>query len=90
MILVPMTVAVSDVSVPMGVASGDLTLSAEISLKYAMDSLDRYDGALEFTPSSEAQVIPTANKSVLENITIKPIPNNYGLITWNGSTLTVS
>ena len=25
-----------------------------------------------------------------DDVTIKPIPQNYGLITWNGSFLTVS
>lgn len=49
-----------------------------------------YEGAAEFTPSETAQVIPTAGSVVLSNITINPIPSNYGLVTWDGSTLTVS
>ncbi len=54
------------------------------------DSHSEYTGSYEVTPSSEAQVIPIANRIASENITINPIPSNYGLITWNGSTLTVS
>lgn len=49
-----------------------------------------YEGPTEFTPSSVEQTIQTENLLVLTNITVKPIPHNYGLITWNGSFLTVS
>lgn len=49
-----------------------------------------YTGEYEFTPSAETQTIPTSNKALAQDITINPIPSNYGLITWDGSTLTVS
>lgn len=49
-----------------------------------------YEGPTEITPSQETQVLQTEQTSVLSNIVINPIPNNYGLITWNGSALTVS
>ena len=49
-----------------------------------------YEGETTFTPSVEMQTIPTAHTVLLSDITINPIPSNYGLITWNGSTLTVS
>lgn len=49
-----------------------------------------YEGETTFTPSAEMQTIPTAHTVLLSDITINPIPSNYGLITWNGSTLTVS
>lgn len=52
--------------------------------------VDPYTGEVEVTPSAEAQILPTIGKRLLQNITIKPIPSNYGLVTWNGSTLTVS
>ena len=54
------------------------------------EALPGYTGSVEITPSAETQILETADKSVYENITINPIPQNYGLITWNGSTLTVS
>lgn len=54
------------------------------------EALPEYTGPVEVTPSSEAQTLSTALKSVLADIVINPIPNNYGLIEWNGSTLTVS
>lgn len=49
-----------------------------------------YDGEYAFIPTNAEQTIPTEGFALLDNITIAPIPNNYGLITWNGSTLTVS
>jgi len=49
-----------------------------------------YDGATEFTPTRETQVVVTARKVLLDNITINPIPQNYGLVTYNGSVITIS
>ena len=49
-----------------------------------------YTGELTVTPGSQAQVLETAGLLVPENIVVEPIPSNYGLITWNGSTITVS
>lgn len=49
-----------------------------------------YDGPTTITPNGEVQVEYTAGTVLLTDITINPIPSNYGLITWNGSTLNVS
>lgn len=49
-----------------------------------------YHGTYEATPSSEVQVFPTESKMMEHDFIVNPIPSNYGLITWNGSTLTVS
>ena len=51
---------------------------------------DIADAVLVFVGGQETQTLATAEKTVLENIVINPIPSNYGLITWNGSVLTVS
>lgn len=58
----------------------------------ARDYVERpaYEGDYTVTPSAEEQVLNTRNLRMTDNITINPIPNNYGLITWNGSTITVS
>lgn len=48
-------------------------------------SLPWYTGATEITPTEEVQVLSTREKSVLSDITINPIPSNYGLVTWSGS-----
>lgn len=68
--------------------SENIGLEAEPSI--VIDRTTVYDGAHEWTPTDSVQTIEIANKKALENIKINPIPNNYGLITWNGSTLTVS
>lgn len=49
-----------------------------------------YTGSYTITPAATAQTIPIAQLTAADDITIEPIPNDYGLITWNGSTLTVS
>lgn len=55
-----------------------------------VDSSRPYEGSYEITPSAAAQVLPTASLRMTDDLTINPIPSNYGLITWNGSTITVS
>ena len=87
------------------VFGGDADLVTQIDGDLALDNLldgevgvittiregyPEYTGETVITPNLETQVLRTAQKTVLENITINPIPSNYGLITWNGSTLTVS
>lgn len=49
-----------------------------------------YTGAYEYTPTEETQTIEISGKAATQDIIINPIPSNYGLITWNGSVLTVS
>lgn len=51
---------------------------------------DVFTGSYEVTPSAETQILETAHLNMAENLVINPIPNNYGLITWDGSTITVS
>lgn len=52
--------------------------------------LPPYEGETTITPSSETQVLHTKNFRMTANVTVNPIPSNYGLITWNGSIITVS
>ena len=49
-----------------------------------------FTGEYEYTPSQETQRIPIEGLRATQDIIIDPIPQNYGLITWNGSTITVS
>lgn len=49
-----------------------------------------YEGEYRVTPSGTAQVLATAGKMLAEDVTVDPIPSNYGLVTWDGSTITVS
>lgn len=50
---------------------------------------EQYAGPYEFTPGEETQTINIAYKQATADITINPIPENYGRIAWNGTALTV-
>ena len=78
-------------------ASVDVTvesakLSTSTGTPVARDYIERpaYEGSYEVTPSAETQTIQTRGLRMTDDLTIAPIPNNYGLITWNGSIITVS
>jgi len=49
-----------------------------------------YQGQTVFTPSASTQTVQCEGYRMKENITINPIPSNYGKITWDGHRLTVS
>lgn len=49
-----------------------------------------YTGETTVTPSAETQTLETSGLTLTRDITINPIPSNYGLITWDGNILTVS
>ena len=76
----------------------NIRLSVDTEEKYRMGVAsvinvidgEYYTGVTEVTPTNETQVLETKELFVSKNIVINPIPSNYGLITWNGSTLTVS
>lgn len=88
MIIVPMTVSESEVSISMEVSHDSQSVEMEMGAEIVMSP--KYRGSYEFTPSEEQQIVQIDGKMAEENIVIKPIPSNYGLITWDGVTLTVS
>lgn len=49
-----------------------------------------YAGPYTVAPSAEAQTLNTLGLYMQEDITIEPIPSNYGLITWDGLGIRVS
>lgn len=57
---------------------------------YVRVVMDPYEGPYEVTPSATEQVMPTSGKTMERDLTIGPIPSNYGLVTWTGAVLTVS
>lgn len=65
-----------------------VSLNAESSI--LIDRTTVYEGPYEWTPTDSAQTITIVDEKAIKNITINPIPSNYGLITWDGTTLTVS
>jgi hypothetical protein len=53
-------------------------------------SLPEYAGPYEVTPSGSSQVLATSGRAMMADVTVNPIPSNYGLITYSGGILTVS
>ena len=85
------TATISIPSVSGNVATKEIHIAAVTrGVKVDWENVPRYDGETTITPTTETQILPTRGKAVLQDITINPIPNNYGLITWNGSIITVS
>lgn len=72
----------------------DNTFTAEAGLTtninhYHSDYPD-YEGETVFTPSQETQIIPTGHTVLLSDITINPIPSNYGRITYAGGIISIT
>lgn len=76
------------VSVEIDAAHMGVTLGTPVVKEYV--DTEAYTGEYEVTPSSETQTLDTTGKRMTRPVVVNPIPNNYGLITWNGSFLTVS
>lgn len=88
-IIIPMTVSTTCGSYSLGV-SKPKDISVNIDTKIEAAIVERYGGAYEFTPTNETQTISSGGLLMEHDITIQPIPNNYGLIEWNGNVLTIS
>ena len=83
------TGTLSDTGSISGSLSGEHGVTGTITVGGSTD-WPEYEGTYSVTPSSETQTLDTAYKVLTDTIVIEPIPSNYGLITWNGSVLTVS
>ncbi len=87
-------------------ASGEVIITPQtVSVKANADTLaitlenpvirelvggEPYEGDYNMTPTTSVQTLPTNGKLLARDVTVGAIPNNYGLITWSGSVLTVS
>lgn len=90
MITIEMSVATYDDTLPMDVTSSEETIGMDIGAEYAMSNTDPFEGSYEYTPSEQTQTIPIEDLRATQDIVINPIPSNYGLITYNGISITVS
>lgn len=70
------------------VSADDVSLM-EVKIERMSYPAKRYEGSYEFTPSDEEQTILISGQIAEQNIRIKPVPQNYGRIEWDGSTLRV-
>lgn len=87
---VNLTVANNNNPVNVTVSEGSVSVNLGIETQIVAGSLDEYEGPYSVTPTEEAQTLQTKNFRMTDNIVVNPIPSNYGLITWNGSIITVS
>ena len=49
-----------------------------------------YEGDYEATPTEDTQTFATQAKLMTANFIVAPIPTNYGLITYDGTTIHIS
>ena len=68
----------------------DVSLEMEQVHTIYQDERPAYDGPYTVTPGVESQILGTINKRMLANVVVSAIPQNYGLVAWNGSFLTIS
>lgn len=89
-IYIPMSVAVNNAALPMSVAVNTASFNLSSAVKVVISGAPEYQGVTEVTPTRSTQTLQTRGYLLRDNITVNPIPSNYGLITWDGSALTVS
>lgn len=80
----------TDLAIPLVVSNSNVTVSVGLATPIMTSTVPDYDGDYDITPTSTAQVFQTNGKKITHDFIVEPIPSNYGLITWDGSTITVS
>lgn len=81
---------IEESALSLDVAETSLTWGTDEYVRVVNADAEEYEGPYEATPTQETQVFPTTAKLMAHDFTVNPIPSNWGLITWNGSVLTVS
>ncbi|MDT3386994.1 MAG: hypothetical protein LIR46_04415 [Bacteroidota bacterium] len=91
-ILVPVDVDVVETSiiVDVDVVEEVENVDVDVDTKIVASDTADFGGPYDITPSQSEQVVEIEGLKATHNIVVAPIPNNYGLITYNGSILTVS
>jgi len=72
-----------------GTLTGEGNIRGQLTLPKGKAS-PAFPGAYEYTPSNVMQMIEIEGYKATQNIVIHPIPQNYGLITWNGLGIKIS
>ena len=91
MIKVPVTVSVSEAAINIGAASNTATIPCVANAVVSGGGGGiPYAGPYEATPTMSEQTFATGGKVMSSNFVVHKIPSQYGLVTWNGSVLTVS
>ena len=58
--------------------------------KIEVVNAEYYEGSTVVVPMRTEQVLHTRNKTMPDDVVVTKIPNNYGLITFNGGVINVS
>lgn len=85
-----MTVTISAAKINAVLNGGGISVSTGNPVAREYVDREPYTGSYTITPGMEAQTLATDGLRMTGNVTIEAIPQNYGLITWNGSFLTIS
>ena len=89
-IRVDMKVTESQQKYGLRVIEKNIPISVDVETPIVAGVAKEYEGEYDITPTNTAQVFSTEGKRCPHNFIVEPIPNNYGLITYNGSIITVS
>lgn len=92
MTTVCLEVEVEQIPLCLEVETDDPAVELEVASPIVIEEAapPEYEGQTVFIPTQYMQTVPVSGLLMKQDIAINPIPSNYGLITWNGSTLTVS
>lgn len=90
MIIVPLTISSNDRSIPVLLSVQEASVPLSVNAKFEVIASNAYEGPYEVTPTTDDIVLQTSGKVAIDNIKVNRIPQNYGLITWNGTVITVS
>lgn len=71
------------------IAEAGVTIIGVVSIPTTVTNAP-YTGSYTIDPSQESQTIPIRNKVATQDITVNPIPDYYGRVTWDGSVLTIT
>ena len=87
---IPVSLTVSKTDYALKVSVDETNIAIDVDAAVQIIDGEHYQGDYTVTPTNYTQTLPTAGLVMEQDVTINPIPSNYGLITWNGSFLTVS
>lgn len=89
-VIVTAEIADNIIEVTPTVASNVVSVDADVVTQVVSVDAEQYTGEYTFTPTADTQTIEISGMIATQDITINPIPSNYGLITWSGSVLTIT
>ena len=89
--IIPMSISTPD-AIEMRVTANTAAVPMAFDTKIVIvgGGGETYPGPYTVTPTRSTQTLQTRGLVMSADVTVNPIPPNYGLITWDGIKLTVS